>query len=348
MRRFSVWLRKHWYAPHFSPALLFFLPVSLLFAALVFLRRLCYRIGLMRATRLPVPVIVVGNLTVGGTGKTPLVLALASALRDAGWHPGIISRGYGGSLAQKTTMPHPVPPDADPLEVGDEPLLLARLSGLPVWIGRNRAASGAALLLAHPETNLLLCDDGLQHYRLQRDLEIAVFDARGFGNGCLLPAGPLREPLSRLAHVDLLVTHGLSELPAMAREKPHFVMSLEAGDCYRLNNPSERRALADFYTRPLHAVAGIGDPRRFFATLNQFALAYTPHPFPDHHPYTEKDLAFAAGETLLMTEKDGVKCAHFNLPNAWVLPVTAAIPPEFIAHVIQRIETVKQTLARIS
>lgn len=342
MRRFSAWLHARWYAPRFSPALLLFLPLSALFAMLVFLRRLCYRLGLLRTTSLPVPVIVVGNITVGGAGKTPLVLALASALRDAGWHPGIVSRGYGGRHAQKGSAPRPVLPDADPLETGDEPLLLARKSALPVWIGRDRALTGAALLAAHPETDLLLCDDGLQHYRLQRDVEIAVFDARGFGNGWLLPAGPLREPLSRLLHVDFLITHGSPKLPKVARKVPHFGMRLEAGECYRLAEPSTQRPLSDFRGQTFHAVAGIGHPGRFFATLDEAALTYLPHPFPDHHPYTEQDLAFSDGAFILMTEKDSVKCLRFNLPPAWVVPVTAQIPAAFVAHVLARIEATKK------
>ncbi|MDR0233582.1 MAG: tetraacyldisaccharide 4'-kinase [Zoogloeaceae bacterium] len=338
MRHFRDWLCERWYTPRFSLALFWLLPFAALFAALIFLRRLCYASGLLRAERLPVPVIVIGNLTVGGTGKTPLVLALAEALREKGWRPGIISRGYGGRHTRNSREPCLVLPDADPLETGDEPLLLARRSGLPVWIGRDRRSAGVALLAAHPETDCLLCDDGLQHYRLARDLEIVVFDERGCGNGCLLPVGPLREPVSRLDRADILITRGSPELPnKAARVKPGFAMRLEAGDCYRLTDPSERRPVSDFRAQPLHAVAGIGHPARFFSTLENLGLACTPHPFPDHHPYTPEDLAFPSGETILMTEKDGVKCARLNLPNAWVLPVTARISPEFVAFVVARI-----------
>ncbi|MCL2021631.1 MAG: tetraacyldisaccharide 4'-kinase [Betaproteobacteria bacterium] len=337
MRRFLAWLNNRWYTPRLSPALLWLMPFAAIFAAIVFLRRLCYEIGLLRIKRLPVPVIVIGNLTVGGMGKTPLVLALAEALRDKGWHPGIISRGYGGRHTRNSSLPCPVLPDSDPLATGDEPLLLARRSGLPVWIGRCRASVGAALLAAHPETDCLLCDDGLQHYRLARDLEIVVFDARGLGNGWLLPMGPLREPPSRLLCADLLVTHGSPELPEASRAKPCFAMRLEPGDCYRLAVPAERCSAADFRGRPLHAVAGIGNPGRFFATLDDLGLAYTPHSFPDHHPYSLADFAFLSDKSIMMTEKDGVKCSGLNLPDAWALPVTARISPEFVALVVARI-----------
>ncbi|MCL2076126.1 MAG: tetraacyldisaccharide 4'-kinase [Betaproteobacteria bacterium] len=376
MRRFSVWLNDRWHTPRLSPALLPLLPFAAIFAAIVFLRRLCYRVGLTGTKRLPVPVIIIGNLTVGGTGKTPLVLALAEALREKGLHPGIISRGYGGRLTQNSIHPCRVSPDSDPLDTGDEPLLLARRSGLPVWIGRCRASAGAALLAAHPKTDCLLCDDGLQHYRLARDLEIVVFDERGLGNGWMMPVGPLREPQSRLLRADLIVTHGSPELPEALRAKPCFAMRLEPGDCYRLADPSDCRPAADFQGRPLDAVAGIGNPARFFATLDNLGLAYTPHPFPDHHPYSLEDFLFdhvsrrslaiyggvsetvvlwsregsphlwrgspnlqvgVTHKTIMMTEKDGVKCSRLNLSDAWALPVTARISPELVAHVVARI-----------
>jgi len=337
MRCFSLWLSARWYTPRPAAALFFLWPLSALFAALVFLRRFFFKTGLLRTERLPAPVIVIGNLTVGGAGKTPLTLALAEALREHGFNPGIISRGYGGSLTSDSKQPFPVLPDADPKATGDEPLLLARRSGLPVWIGRNRAAAGKALLAAHPEVDCLLCDDGLQHYQLQRDLEIAVFDARGLGNGRIMPVGPLREPISRLAEVDIVISHGSPHLPKLT--KPCFAMHLEPGDCYRLDNPAERRPAIAFRRQALHAVAGIGNPQRFFATLDALGLTYTPHPFPDHHPYTEEDLAFAPGESILMSEKDGVKCSRLHIPNTWALPVTARIAPELVTLVVARIKT---------
>ncbi|WP_303783836.1 tetraacyldisaccharide 4'-kinase [Azovibrio restrictus] len=328
---FGGWLQERWYRRRLVPALWLLAPLSLLFRLVSALRRFAYRCGWLPVLRLPVPVVVVGNLTAGGAGKTPLVLWLAGALQRAGWRPGIVSRGYGAA----EPGPFAVTPDAAPARVGDEPLLLARRSGLPVWIGRDRGAAAQALLARHPEVNLLLCDDGLQHYRLARDVEIAVFDGRGAGNGWPLPLGPLREPLDRLRRVHALVFNGAPDHRVLkaAPHLPDFAMSLEPGEFYRLDDPTQRCTAAQLAGRRLHAVAGIGDPARFFRTLAQLGLEFTPHPFPDHYAYKADDLRFAEGEVVLMTEKDGVKCASFDLGEAWVLPVEARLPPELI-HVL--------------
>jgi len=328
-----AWLQARWYARRLSPALWPLAPLSLLFALLAALRRLAYRRGWLASQALPVPVIVVGNLTVGGAGKTPLVLWLAQALAGRGWRPGIVSRGYGGSQAE----PRPVTVAAAPEQVGDEPVLLAARSGLPVWVGRDRVAAGRALLQACPEVNLLLCDDGLQHYRLRRDVEVAIFDGRGAGNGCLLPLGPLREPLGRVRQVQALVFNGAPDHRVLraAPSLPDYGMTLEPGSFYRLGQPQLRCTAAELAGRRLHAVAGIGDPGRFFRTLEQLGLAFVPHPFPDHHAYSADELAFPAGEVILMTEKDAVKCARLNLGEAWVLPVEACLPPELIEVLLE-------------
>jgi tetraacyldisaccharide 4'-kinase len=342
----KAWLPAQWRRkgiPH--PALLLFSPCALLFAGLSALRRVGYRRGILRSVALPVPVIVVGNLTVGGAGKTPLTLALAEELRQAGWQPGVISRGYG-RRGRQNDAPQPVFPDSPPDQVGDEPVLLAMRGKLPVWVGRDRQAAGAALLAARPEVDLLLCDDGLQHYRLRRDVEIAVFDEHGVGNGYPLPLGPLREPLTRLRDVDAVVLNGASGLP-IPDTAPCFDMRLSPGDFYRLNDPARRVAPSEFAAelagKELRAVAGIGDPGRFFRTLEGLSLRFTPHPFPDHHAYRPADLAFPPGEVILMTEKDGVKCAAFDLPNAWVLPVTAKLPPALIEHLLEKLKHGRQT-----
>ncbi|MFZ2854363.1 MAG: tetraacyldisaccharide 4'-kinase [Rhodocyclaceae bacterium] len=321
-------LPRLWYRRAVAAALWPLLPVSWLFRLLVVLRRALYRRGVLRSQGLPVPVIVVGNLTVGGSGKTPLVLWLVERLREQGWRPGIISRGYGGS-AQGALA---VSGEATAAEVGDEPLLLARRSGAPVFVGRDRVAAGRALLTAHPDCNIVLSDDGLQHYRLQRSLEIAVFDGRGAGNGCLLPAGPLREPLSRLSGVTAVVWNGgasagtcASALSA-AQSVPQFEMLLHGRRFVGLADAGGRVCDADALRgRRLYAVAGIGDPARFFAQLAALGLEFEAHPFPDHHCYTAADLAFARDGTLLMTEKDAVKCAAITVGEAWVLPVEAEI-----------------------
>lgn len=292
------------------------LPLSWLYRALVRTRLACYRVGLFRTERLPVPVIVVGNLTVGGAGKTPLTLALVHWLRQAGYRPGVISRGYGG----RAQTPLPVGPGSDPVLVGDEPVLIARRARCPVWVARRRAEAGRRLLAEHAEVDVLLADDGLQHYALARDLEIVVVDAaRGFGNGRLLPAGPLREPLGRLGRASALVFNGG---PMRVSGPPAFVMKLLARDFVNLAQP-ERRAAADYFRgRPVHALAGIGHPERFFQTLTALGLDFSPHAFPDHHAFQPRDLP--AG-TLIMTEKDAVKCAAFAPEDAWFLAIDAEV-----------------------
>ncbi len=289
-------------------------PLSLLFRGLAALRRVAYRSGWKRRRHPGVPVLVVGNISVGGSGKTPLLLAIAALLGDAGYCVGVISRGYGGRSAH---WPRRVGPDSDPLEVGDEPVLIAARSGCPVWVAPDRSAAADALVAeAHPD--LILADDGLQHYALARDLEIAVIDARrGLGNRFCLPAGPLREPPSRLRSVDLLVRHG------GAADDLSF--ELRGGDAHSLIDPARRRPLADFAAEPLTALAGIGDPQRFFDSLRAAGLTAREVAMPDHHPWRAEELADYGDETLLMTEKDAVKCRAFAAPNHWYLPVEARL-----------------------
>ncbi|MGE5469909.1 MAG: tetraacyldisaccharide 4'-kinase [Bacteroidota bacterium] len=326
------WLQRQWFEQRrLSPALWLLLPILLplnwLFSGLARLVR--YK---TMPQRLPVPVVVVGNITVGGAGKTPLTIALAAALRQRGWRPGIVSRGYGGENA----APRPVCPESRPADVGDEPILLARRSGVPVWVGRDRAAAGRALLAARPEVNLILCDDGLQHYRLGRDVELAVFDGRGAGNGWRLPLGPLREPLDRLRAVDAVVCNGAPDarLPAAV---PQFGTALRPGAFYRLDAAAQRCSAADFAGKKLYALAGIGDPGRFFRTLEALGLHCETHPFPDHHAYGAADLAFAGDGILLITEKDAVKCAGLTAGETWVLPVEAELSPALIELVVEKL-----------
>ncbi|MCB1942515.1 MAG: tetraacyldisaccharide 4'-kinase [Candidatus Accumulibacter sp.] len=324
-------LPQRWYERRLALALWPLLPLSLLFGVLVGVRRWLYRCGLLRSHRLPVPVIVVGNLTVGGSGKTPLVLWLVAKLRARGWRPAIVSRGYGGRGDRGGGRVLPVVATSDCTVVGDEPLLLARRSGVPVFVGRDRVAAARALLAAHPECNVIVADDGLQHYRLQRSVELAVFDQRGVGNGWLLPAGPLREPLPRLSSVLAVVWNGRPEqaLAGAARKLPQFAMRLR-GQRFIAASGEPRSCDADALRgRRLHALAGIGDPSRFFRQLTALGLDFEAHPFPDHHRYRAGDLAFAEGAVVLMTEKDAVKCAALVTGEAWVLPVEAVIdtPP---------------------
>ena len=326
-QRMAQHLQTAWFHKNLAVLLWPLLPFSWLFGLLSALRRLAYAQGWARSARLPVPVVVVGNLIVGGAGKTPLTLHLVAALKAAGKRPGIISRGYGGhgEVAAVTA-------DASAAEVGDEPLLLAARSGVPVCVGRRRAEAGRALLAAHPEVDVLVCDDGLQHYALARDVEIVVSDRRGCGNGYLLPAGPLREPVSRLRTVDAVVVHAGAE----RLRDDALTMDLVPGAFYALQDPTRQASLDQWAGRKVHAMAGIGHPERFFDTLRGLGLRFESHPFPDHHAFTESDFHFVGDDVLLMTEKDAVKCRPFYQGDAWVLPVTAQVSPALIALVLEK------------
>jgi tetraacyldisaccharide 4'-kinase len=319
-------IEQYWY--RCSPLHLLLYPLSLLFRTLVWLRRTAYRIGLLRATRLNVPVVVVGNISVGGTGKTPLTLALAQQLIERGRYPLIVSRGHGAA----TAAPCEVTPESTAQTVGDEPLLMAQRKLCPVWIGKDRAAAAQAGLAAHPECDVILCDDGLQHYRLARDFEIAVVDGnRRYGNGWLIPAGPLREPISRLHSVDTIVCNGGK---ATAGET---AMTLH-GDVFRnLRNPENTRPAAAFSTLKCHAAAGIGDPARFFRHLTTLGLHCVTHPFPDHHIFEPAELDFAECDALLLTEKDAVKCNAFADEKYWALRVDARVDPALIDDLMRKI-----------
>ena len=270
------------------------------------------------------PVIVVGGITVGGAGKTPLTLHLVEALRQCGYTPGIISRGYGGDASGEIEVRE----DSSAGVVGDEPLLLRQRAACPVFVGKDRVAAGKALLASHPEVNLILCDDGLQHYRLARDFEIAVFDRRGLGNGWQLPAGPLREPVARLREVDAVVLNDapLAIIDTAGALDAVFSMRLEGAEFSSLHDASRKMGAAALQGRTLHAVAGIGEPQRFFDHLHSLGLAFEAHAFPDHHAYTRAELDFAGG-VILSTEKDAVKLRAVIAPEVevWVLPVTAVL-----------------------
>jgi len=254
-------------------------------------------------------VLVVGNLTVGGTGKTPLVLWIASLLQRAGKSPGIVLRGYVPSSGSDAEGVRRVDQSSDPRIAGDEAVLLAARSACPVWGGANRVAAARALLAANPRCDVIICDDGLQHYRLARDFEIAVEDERGHGNGRLLPAGPLREPANR--RVDVTLVNAPDSLPLPARNGPVLRMTMHLGEWHGVESGGVGGVCIrtdELKGRRLHAVAGIGNPARFFLTLKELGLDAIPHPFPDHHDFTEAELDFAECDAVLMTEKDAVKC----------------------------------------
>lgn len=282
-------------------------------------RRAAYASGLLRSTRLPVPVIVVGNLTVGGTGKTPLTIWLARHLSAQGHRVGIVSRGHGGGASH---WPQPVRPDSDPALVGDEAVMIARRSGCPLVVGPDRVAAARALL-GRCAVDLLLCDDGLQHHALARDIEIAVVDGiRRLGNERCLPAGPLREPPARLSTVDLVVCHG-------SPRRGEFAMQLEVRALVPLAG-GEERSPASLRGQRVHCVTGIGHPERFFASMRALGARVVAHAFPDHHPFSPADLDFGDDAPVVMTEKDAVKCERFAGHRHWYLAVEAAPAPLFV------------------
>jgi tetraacyldisaccharide 4'-kinase len=299
-------------------------PLSWLFCALVAVRRWLYRGGALRVQHIDRPLAVVGNLTVGGTGKTPLVIALVEVLRARGLQSGVVSRGYGGKASN---WPQPVSGESDPREVGEEPVLIAARSGCPVWVGPDRPGAARALLDAHPEVDVVLSDDGLQHYALGRDVELLVIDGqRGLGNGLCLPAGPLREPASRMREVDLTVVNGAARPGA-------WRMDLEPGGLRNLVDP-ERRLEPDASGHRVHAVAGIGNPERFFRSLERLGWNIDRHPFPDHHAFTPHDLAFDDDRPVVMTEKDAIKCRRFARVSHWFLPVSARLDDRMVDELL--------------
>ena len=305
-----------WYAPGGLGALL--APIGWLVALFTVLRRAAYRAGMRRSWRIGCPVVVVGNLSVGGTGKTPLVIAIARLLAGRGLRVGVICRGYRGTASR---WPRKVRPDSDPNQVGDEAVLLARRTEVPVAAGPNRIGAGR-ILFRRSKCDVILSDDGLQHLRLARDVEIVVVDgARRHGNGRCMPAGPLREPLSRLASVDLVVVNG-------GGDPGELEMRLEAGDAVSLADASVTRSLDSFGGASVHAVCAIGHQERFFRTLEAHGLTIVRHPFPDHHPFREAEIAFCDGAPVLMTEKDAVKCERFADARHWYVPVEAALSNE--------------------
>jgi len=314
------------------------LPLTGLFHLLSALRR--RYLARYRQTRLSVPVIIVGNISVGGTGKTPLIIALAEHLRARGYRPGIVSRGYGG---RAPAYPLEVMEDTPVAHSGDEPLAIARATGCPVCVGPDRVA--AAEQLQRRGCDLILGDDGLQHYRLGRDLEIAVVDARrGFGNGFCLPVGPLREPLSRLESVDWVVVNGTAEqtLPLPERT-PSAIMAVVPRAWHPVAGGEPQPLELFGADREVDAVAGIGNPARFFRTLEQLQLKPVRHAFADHHPFRARDLDFDTQRPLVMTAKDAVKCRAFARPHWWYLSVSADLPETFWSALDRRLQALTES-----
>jgi tetraacyldisaccharide 4'-kinase len=324
-----AWLRR-------GPLACALWPLSLLFRFLCFVNVLLYRLGLKASSRLPVRVIVVGNIFIGGTGKTPLTIWLAQALRAAGMHPGVVSRGFGRSAGDVRE----VLADSSAAEVGDEPLLIARRAGCPVMVGRSRAAAGRALLAAHPGIDVLIADDGLQHYALARDIEIMLFDGRGVGNGWLLPAGPLREPARRRRDFTVVNTPELTPALRGAVGGAPYQMRLGGDTAYRLAAPHEQLPLSALRGKTIAAAAGIGNPQRFFNMLRAAQLEVSELPLPDHHDFLDSPFDGVHADIILITEKDAVKCAQIeNLkhdPRLWVVPVSAQLDARLAEHIVEK------------
>lgn len=303
-------LTKIWYHKHLLAYVL--LPFSAIYRVALLLNKLRFKIGLKKITHFPVTVIVVGNLTVGGTGKTPLIITLSNFLSEKGYKPGIVSRGYGG---KPTKLPLHVYPNSDPAQAGDEPILIARRTKCPVVVDKNRVRAVQTLLSIY-NCNIVLSDDGLQHTALGRNIEIVVIDGtRRFGNQFCLPAGPLREPITRLQKVDFIVTRG-NAWPG------EYLMHLIPDKLYNLIDPT-RFFTKEFYTKTIHAVAGIGNPAAFFDQLRAMGFSVIEHPFPDHYTYKPQDLDFGPDAIIIMTEKDAVKCQLFANEQYWCLLVHA-------------------------
>lgn len=329
------WMHRVWYEGGSSYRIL--LPLSGLFWLLITIRRSLYQFGILGTHESPVPVIIVGNVTVGGTGKTPVTIWLASELQARGFAPGIVSRGYGGSKASTSMR---VDTASDPAVVGDEPVLIARRTGCPVVVDANRAR--AAAMLVDDGANLIIADDGLQHYRLARTYEICVIDgSRGLGNRHLLPAGPLRETLARLNEVDQVLVNGslrLRDEPLSVVEQNAIEFELVANEVSRLNG-SLTRPIAGFAGTTVHAVAAIGNPNRFFDLLRAHDIQVIEHAFPDHAKVSRKDLNFGDEFDILMTEKDAVKIVGSAPDRLWTVPVELKMDPLLAGPWLEQIES---------
>jgi tetraacyldisaccharide 4'-kinase len=333
--RLQQWLETIWYRGGKGAFLL--MPLSALYCTA---NRLQRWIQSRYLTTLACPVIVVGNITLGGTGKTPLAIYIVKLLQKQGYKPAIITRGYGGKSSH---WPQSVTPHSDPQQVGDEAVLMARRTGVPVYAGANRLASIKALLAQH-DCDVIVSDDGLQHYKLPRDIAIAVVDAgRGLGNGYCLPAGPLREKKQRLDECDFILVNGKGSFEKNTPNQS-FSFYLKGDSLIGLQSQKEQ-ALDLFVNQTVHAVTGIGNPARFYKTLGQGGLSLVKHSFPDHHDFKPGDLQFADDHPIVMTEKDAVKCMQLAIDEAlaqrcWYLPVTAKLDDRFDTQLLQRLEKI--------
>jgi tetraacyldisaccharide 4'-kinase len=329
--RIEHFLQKVWYQTSVPFWAIIFLPLSIIYVFILRIRLFLYQLGCKAIYYSPIPTVVVGNLTVGGTGKTPLVIHLANLLTERKLRVGIISRGYKGNAK----LPTWVTSKSDPRLVGDEAVLLATRLNCPIVVARKRVLAMQTLLRSGA-VDVVISDDGLQHYALGRHIEIVVIEGKHrFGNGFCLPLGPLREPKNKLNTVDLIVTNG--GIP----EKNEYDMYLRPLDLYNACDPNLTQAISFFKETKIHAVAGIGFPQRFFELLRELGLVVIPHSFPDHHAFTVQDIYFEDEFPVIMTEKDFVKCKEFVTKQHWVLPIEAVITPLFDARFLRLLQEIQ-------
>lgn len=349
VNRLRTWIQKQWYQKTLSPWLWVLIPFALIFDAIVRLRRLAYQKKILKshsfqsehstenlANKNQIPIIVVGNITVGGTGKTPLVIHIAKLLKQHSLRVGIVSRGYFGNKSSDAV--EEVYANSDPLLVGDEAVLLAKRVFCPIVVANDRVKAVKRLLEVHA-VDVIISDDGLQHYPLKRDIEIAVVDGKKrLGNGWTLPAGPLREPKSRLVTVD----HVVVNCPLSFDNDVEYDMELRPRTVYNGKDPGQQQTLTAFQQQKIHALAGIGFPDRFFDLLKNYGLDIIAHPFPDHYRFQAKDIQFNDGLPVIMTEKDAVKCGGFMTEHHWVLAVDAAVNPLFDMRLLTRLQELRR------
>jgi tetraacyldisaccharide 4'-kinase len=322
-------------------------PLSWLFAAITATRRFLFRTGISKITKVGVPVIIVGNISAGGTGKTPLVIAIAELLEKSNRHPGVVTRGYVQSRMQPRTLAPPIVSQRGTITASDEAMLMSQRLRSPVFANPDRVAAAELLLKRYPNTDVIVSDDGLQHYRLGRDIEIAVIDGqRGFGNQQLIPAGPLREWVARLRTVDCIVVNGVAKIGLDLEQYgvPVFRMNLGNEQFFKLSGGDAITA-NEFQTmlaaKKIHALAGIGNPQRFFDHLKRLGIICSAtHPFSDHHAFARADLNFPDADIILMTEKDAVKCKAFADDRMWAMRVDALLPTEFDEFILERLNSI--------
>jgi len=305
-------------------------PLSWIFCSIVFIRKFLYRLKFFKSYQLSVPVIIVGNITVGGNGKTPLVIWLTDKLKQSGYRPGIISRGYGG---QAKKWPQQVRPDSDPLIVGDEAIVISRRTNCPMAVGPDRVETGRALL-KYSNCDVIISDDGMQHYRLKREIEIAVVNGYlKFGNNLCLPAGPLREPIKRLDEVSFVVTNNGKS------NNEDFSMRYIGDELVALHDTKNRIKLSHFKSQKIHAVAAIANPDLFYKALIEIEIDIIEHTFIDHHIFKIEDFIFEDELPIIMTEKDAVKCCRFNIKNCWYLPITCEVSNSLELSILNLLES---------